>query len=160
MRFMMLVKSDVKAESAALPDEKALSEMGKYNDELVKAGALLAAEGLTPSSKGARVRYSGGKFTVTDGPFTEAKELVAGFWVIQARSSSWKTFRSRPMRRRTDGGGRNSAFARARDSRRDRDAGAAGARDTYFCFRASPAAVRSQPRIAARGRSSRERSFR
>jgi hypothetical protein len=86
MRFMMLVKSDEKSEAGILPDEKVFSDMGKYNEELVKAGALLAAEGLHPSSKGARIRLSGGKYTVKDGPFAEAKELVAGFWLIQANS--------------------------------------------------------------------------
>ena len=86
MRFMMLVKADNNSEAGVLPDEKMLAEMGKYNEELVKAGVLLAAEGLQASSKGARVRFSGGKPTVTDGPFTEAKELVAGFWMIQVNS--------------------------------------------------------------------------
>jgi hypothetical protein len=87
MRFMMIVKTDAKSEAGILPDEKLLSDMGKYNDELVKSGVLLAAEGLQPSSKGARVRISGGKnITVIDGPFAETKELVAGFWVIQVKS--------------------------------------------------------------------------
>ncbi|HMJ52920.1 MAG TPA: YciI family protein [Polyangiaceae bacterium] len=86
MRFMMIVKSNAKSEAGILPDEKLLSDMGKYNDELVKSGVLLAGEGLQASSKGARVRLSGKKITVVDGPFTEAKELVAGFWVIQVKS--------------------------------------------------------------------------
>jgi hypothetical protein len=86
MRFMMLVKADKNSEAGVLPDEKILSEMGKYNEEMVKAGVMLAGEGLQASSKGARVRFSGGKPTVTDGPFTEAKELVAGFWLIQVKS--------------------------------------------------------------------------
>ncbi len=86
MRFMMLVKGNKDSEAGVLPDEKILSEMGKYNEELVKAGALLAAEGLQASSKGARVRYANGKFKVTDGPFAEAKELIAGFWLIEAKS--------------------------------------------------------------------------
>jgi hypothetical protein len=86
MRFMILVKADKNTEAGVLPDEKLLTEMGKYNEELVKAGVLLAAEGLQPSSKGARVRFSGGKRTVTDGPFTEAKELIAGFWLWQVKS--------------------------------------------------------------------------
>jgi len=86
MRFMMLVKAGKDSEAGVLPDEKILSEMGRYNEELAKAGALLAAEGLQASSKGVRVRYSNGKFKVVDGPFTETKELVAGFWLIQAKS--------------------------------------------------------------------------
>ena len=86
MRFMMLVKANKDSESGLLPDGKILSEMGKYNEELMKAGALLAADGLQASSKGARVRYSNGKFKVIDGPFAETKELIAGFWLIQAKS--------------------------------------------------------------------------
>ena len=86
MRFMMLVKASKHCEAGVLPDEKLLSEMGKYNEELVKAGALLAVNGLQASSKGARVRYSNGKFKVIDGPFAETKELIAGFWLIQAKS--------------------------------------------------------------------------
>ena len=86
MRFMMLVKANKDSEAGVLPDEKILSEMGKYNEELVKASALLAADGLQASSKGARVRYSNGKFKVMDGPFAETKELIAGFWLIQAKS--------------------------------------------------------------------------
>jgi hypothetical protein len=86
MRFMVLVKADKNSEAGALPDEKILAAMGKYNEELVKAGVLLAAEGLQPSSKGARVKFSGEKRTVTDGPFTETKELIAGFWLWQVQS--------------------------------------------------------------------------
>ena len=86
MRFMIIVKATKDSEAGVLPDEKILSEMGTDNEQLVKAGALLAAEGLQASSKGARVRCSKGKITVTDGPFAEAKELVAGFWLIQAKS--------------------------------------------------------------------------
>ncbi len=86
MRVLVLVKANEDSESGALPDEKILTEMGKFNDELVKAGVMLAAEGLHPSSKGARVRFSGQKRTVIDGPFAEAKELVAGFWLWQVRS--------------------------------------------------------------------------
>jgi hypothetical protein len=86
MRFMMLVKASKESEAGVLPDERILAEMGKYNEELVKAGVLLAGEGLHPTSKGARVRYSGAKRTVVDGPFAETKELVAGFWIIQVRS--------------------------------------------------------------------------
>jgi hypothetical protein len=86
MRFMMLVKASKDSEAGVLPDEKALSEMAKYTEELVKAGALIAAERLQPSSKGARVRYANGKFSVIDGPFAETKELVAGFCLIQANS--------------------------------------------------------------------------
>jgi len=83
---MVMVKADKSSEAGVLPDEKLLAAMGKYNEELVKAGVLLAAEGLQPSSKGARVRFSGEKRTVMDGPFSETKELVAGFWLIQVKS--------------------------------------------------------------------------
>ena len=86
MRFMVLVKADKNTEAGVLPDEKLLTEMGKYNEELVKAGVMLAGEGLQPSSKGARVKFSGDKRTVIDGPFTEAKELIAGFWLWQVKS--------------------------------------------------------------------------
>jgi hypothetical protein len=86
MRFMVLVKANDETEAGVLPDEQILTAMGKYNDELVKAGVMLAGEGLHPSSKGARVRFAGDKRTVIDGPFTEAKELVAGFWLWQVRS--------------------------------------------------------------------------
>jgi hypothetical protein len=86
MRFMMLMYPGAKAETRGLPDEKAIAAMTKYNEELTKAGVLLGLDGLQPSSKGARVRYSGGKATVTDGPFTEAKELLGGYWMIQVKS--------------------------------------------------------------------------
>ncbi len=86
MRFMVLVKADKNSEAGVLPDEKILSAMMKYNEELVKAGVMLAAEGLHPSSKGARVKFDGTKRTVIDGPFTEAKELIAGFWLWQVKS--------------------------------------------------------------------------
>ena len=86
MRFMVLVKSSPEAEAGVLPDEKMLSEMGAYNDELLKQGVMLAGEGLQPSSKGARLSYSGGKLSVVDGPFAEAKELIAGFWIIRANT--------------------------------------------------------------------------
>ncbi len=83
---MVLVKADNKTEAGVLPDEKMLAAMGKFNEELVKAGVLLAGEGLQPSSKGARVRFSGGKTSVTDGPFAETKDLIAGFWLWQVKS--------------------------------------------------------------------------
>jgi hypothetical protein len=86
MRFMVIVKADKNSESGALPDEKMLTDMGKFNEELVKAGVMLAMEGLQPSSRGARVRFEGKKRTVVDGPFTETKELVAGFWLWQVKS--------------------------------------------------------------------------
>ena len=86
MRFMVMVKANEDSEAGVLPDEKALTEMGKYNEELVKAGVLLAGEGLHPSSKGARVKFSDDKRSVVDGPFAETKELIAGFWLIQAKS--------------------------------------------------------------------------
>ena len=86
MRFMMLIKSDKTTEAGVMPDEKLLVAMGKYNDELIKAGVLLGMEGLHPSSKGARIKFSGGKRAVIDGPFTESKELIAGYWMIQVNS--------------------------------------------------------------------------
>ena len=86
MRFMVIVKATKESEAGALPDEKILTEMGKFNEELVKAGVMLAAEGLQSSAKGARVRFSGTKRTVIDGPFTETKELIAGFWLWQCKS--------------------------------------------------------------------------
>ncbi len=86
MRFMVIVKANEESEAGALPDEKILAAMGKYNEELVKAGVMLAGEGLHPSSKGVRVRFEGGKRAVTDGPFSETKELIAGFWLWQVKS--------------------------------------------------------------------------
>ena len=86
MRFMVLVKANKESEAGVLPDEKILAEMGKFNEELVKAGVMLAGEGLQATSKGARVRFEGAKRTVIDGPFTEAKELVAGYWLWQVKS--------------------------------------------------------------------------
>lgn len=86
MRFMMIVKATKESEAGVLPTEKELADMAKYNEELLKSGVLLAGEGLQASSKGARVRYSGARRTVIDGPFAEAKELIAGFWLIQTKS--------------------------------------------------------------------------
>lgn len=86
MRVMVIVKADKDSEAGILPDQKILTAMVKYNEELTQAGVMLAAEGLQASSKGARVRFEGPKRTVTDGPFTEAKELVAGFWLWQVKS--------------------------------------------------------------------------
>ena len=86
MRFMVLVKADNDSEAGVMPSEELLSQMMKYNEELVKAGVMLAGEGLHPSSKGARVRFSGEKRTVIDGPFTEVKELIAGFWIWEVGS--------------------------------------------------------------------------
>jgi len=86
MRFMVMVKANKDSEAGALPDEKLLAEMGNFNEQLVKAGVLLAAEGLHPSSKGARIKFSGAKRTVVDGPFAETKELVAGFWLWKVKS--------------------------------------------------------------------------
>jgi hypothetical protein len=88
MRFMILVKASADSEAGVMPSAELIGEMGRFNDELVKAGVLLAAEGLHPSSRGARIRYSGEKRTVVDGPFAETKELVAGFWLIQAKSKA------------------------------------------------------------------------
>jgi hypothetical protein len=86
MRFMVIVKATKDSEAGVLPTEKLLAEMGKYNEELVKAGVMLAGEGLQPSSKGARVRFAGSKRTVVDGPFAETKELIAGFWLWRVKS--------------------------------------------------------------------------
>jgi|SRR5688572_16824573 hypothetical protein len=86
MRFIAMVRATKESEAGGLPDEKILTAMAKYNEELAKAGVMLAGEGLQPSSKGARVRFNGSKRTVIDGPFPETKELIAGFWMIQAKS--------------------------------------------------------------------------
>jgi len=86
MRFMILIKATKDSEAGVMPSQRLLTEMGKFNEELVKAGVMLAGEGLHPSSKGARVRFSGNKRTVIDGPFAETKELVAGFWLWQVKS--------------------------------------------------------------------------
>jgi hypothetical protein len=86
MRFMVIVKATKNSEAGVMPSEKLLADMGKFNEELAKAGVLLAGEGLHPSSKGARVKFSGGKRIVTDGPFAETKELIAGFWLWQVKS--------------------------------------------------------------------------
>jgi len=86
VRFMVLVKADKNSEAGVMPSEKLLADMGQYNEELMKAGVLLAGEGLHPSSKGARVKFSGAKRTVVDGPFPETKDLVCGFWILQVKS--------------------------------------------------------------------------
>jgi hypothetical protein len=86
MRFMIIVKANAESEAGQMPSQQELEEMGRYNEELVKAGVLLAGEGLHPSSRGHRVRFDGSSRTVTDGPFAETKELVAGFWLIQVKS--------------------------------------------------------------------------
>jgi hypothetical protein len=86
MRFMVIVKEDQNSEAGVMPSEEILAAMGKYNEELANAGVMLAGEGLHPSSKGARIKFDGSKRTVTDGPFAEAKELVAGFWIWQVDS--------------------------------------------------------------------------
>jgi hypothetical protein len=86
MRFMVIVKANKESEAGVMPSQKLLAEMGKFNEELVKAGIMLAGDGLQPSSKGKRVRFSGEKRTVIDGPFAETKELIAGYWLWQVRS--------------------------------------------------------------------------
>ncbi len=86
MRVMVMIKADEDTEAGVMPSEQLLTDMGKFNEELVKAGVMLAGEGLHPSSKGKRVKFSGGKATVIDGPFTETKELIAGFWLWQVKS--------------------------------------------------------------------------
>ena len=88
MRVMVLIKATKETEAGVLPDEQLLTDMGKYNEELVKAGVMLSGEGLHPSSKGARVRFAGAKRTVVDGPFSETKDLIAGFWIWQVKSMS------------------------------------------------------------------------
>ena len=86
MRFMVIVPANKDSEAGVLPDQEILTKMGKFNEEMVKAGVMLAGEGLHASSKGARIKFSGGKTTVTDGPFTESKELIAGFWLMQVKN--------------------------------------------------------------------------
>lgn len=86
MKFMVIVKASLESEAGKMPSEQLLTEMGKFNEELVKAGVLLAGEGLHPSAKGARVQFSGAKRTVVDGPFPETRSLIAGFWLIQVKS--------------------------------------------------------------------------
>jgi len=86
MRFMVMVKATADSEAGVMPSTELLEAMGRYNEELAKAGVMLAGEGLQPSSKGARVRFDGASRTVVDGPFTETKELVAGFWILQCKS--------------------------------------------------------------------------
>jgi hypothetical protein len=86
MRFMILIKADKDTEAGVMPSEQLLAEMGRFNEELVNAGVLISGEGLHPSSKGARVRFSGKQRSVVDGPFTESKELIAGFWLWQVKS--------------------------------------------------------------------------
>lgn len=86
MRFMVIVKADKNSEAGLMPSREILTAMGKFNEQLVKAGVMLAGEGLHPTSRGKRVKFSGGKHTITDGPFAESKELIAGFWLWQVRS--------------------------------------------------------------------------
>ena len=86
MRFMVMVKASKESEAGVMPSEQLLADMGKFNEELIRAGVLLAGEGLQPSSKGARVRFSGSKRTVVDGPFAQTGELIAGFWLLQVKS--------------------------------------------------------------------------
>src|SRR5216117_1611410 len=108
MRFMLIIKADTNTEAGVLPSKELVAAMDEFNEKMVKAGVLLAAEGLHPSSKGARITFSGGrKRTVTDGPFTQAKELIAGFWLIQVKSKERRSngpraapIRSAPVRRR------------------------------------------------------------
>jgi hypothetical protein len=88
MRFMMIVKANKESEAGVMPSRELVEKMGKFNEEMVKAGVLLAAEGLQPSSKGARIRFSGDRRTIIDGPFAETKELIAGFWLIEVKSKA------------------------------------------------------------------------
>ena len=129
MRFMVMVKADKNTEAGVMPSEELLTAMGKFNEELVKAGIMLAGEGLHPSSKGARVRFSGDKRTVIDGPFAETKELVAGFWSVQVKSKEeaieWVKRCPNPIERRV--GDRDPPGVRGRGFRRGVHARAAGA---------------------------------
>jgi hypothetical protein len=86
MRFMMMIKADKNTEAGVLPSKELIAAMGRFNEEMVKAGVMLAGEGLQPSSKGARIKFSGGKRTVVDGPFSETNQLIAGFWLIETKS--------------------------------------------------------------------------
>lgn len=88
MRFMVLVKATEQSEAGVLPTKEQFAEMGRFNEEMIKAGVMLEGDGLQPTSKGARITYSGSKHTVVDGPFTETKELIAGFWIIQVKSKA------------------------------------------------------------------------
>lgn len=88
MRFMIMIKGNQQTESGVMPSPELLAAMGTFNEDMVKAGVLLAGEGLHPSSRGARIRFSGGTQTITDGPFSEAKELIAGFWIVQVKSKA------------------------------------------------------------------------
>jgi hypothetical protein len=101
MRFMVMLKADKDSEAGVMPSQQLLTDMTKFNEELVKAGVMLAGEGLQPSSKGARVRFSGDKRTVIDGPFSETKELIAGFWILQVKSKEeaieWEKRAPNPM---------------------------------------------------------------
>jgi hypothetical protein len=99
MRFMVIMKGDRNTEAGAMPDEQILTAMGNFNEELVKAGVMLAGEGLHPSSKGARVRFGHGKVVVTDGPFAESKELIAGFWIwkVNSKEEALDWLRRSPM---------------------------------------------------------------
>src|SRR5437773_9385309 len=107
MRFMMIVKANKDSEAGVLPSKELIEAMGKFNEEMIKAGVLLAGEGLQASSKGARIRFSGGKRTVIDGPFAETKELIAGFWMIQVDSKEeameWAKRCPAPMGENEDG---------------------------------------------------------
>ncbi len=132
MRCMVIVKATKDSEEGVMPDEKLLAAMGKFNEELVKAGVMLAGEGLHPSSKGARVRFSGEKRSVIDGPFAETKELIAGFWLWQVKSLEeaieWVKRCPNPMlgrkRDRNSPGVRGGRFRRSVDARVARAGGA------------------------------------
>ena len=132
MRFMVMIRADKNTEAGAMPDEKMLTDMGNFNEELVKAGIMLAGEGLQPSSKGARVKFNGDKRTVIDGPFAETKELIAGFWLWQVKSKEeaieWVKRCPNPLARRVCD--RDPAGVRGRRFRRRihaRGQGAGGA---------------------------------
>ena len=140
MRFMMIVKADDRSEAGILPTEQELADMAKYNEELVKAGVMLAGEGLQASAKGARVRYNGSKRTVIDGPFTEAKEIVAGYWIWECASRDealeW-------LKRAPFDGGVEIELREVDDDPRDRRAHAACAQD-------APAGAGGDPREGGR----------
>ncbi len=156
MRFMVMVKANEDSEAGVLPDEKLLTEMGKFNEELVKAGVMLAGEGLHPSSKGARVRFSGGKRTVIDGPFAETKELIAGFWLWQVKSKeeAIEWVKRCPVRRRPRS--RSARCSRRRTSAPS-SRPSSGSRRSACARRSSAAAVGAAVTASATDRIARSR---
>ena len=147
MRFMVLVPANEESEAGVLPDEEIFAEMNKFNEEMVKAGVMLAGEGLHPTSKGARIKFSGGKTTVIDGPFAESKELIAGFWLIQVKSKdeaiAW-------MKRAPFGGGVVLEIRQVFEAEDFGDALPPELREQEERLRAQAAAARCRPRSCRR----------